>query len=219
MLDMVKRLFEADVTGYWISRQSGVPRNTVHRLQSGETELKSATYKNIEALYQLALPHMVRYIPTKTEDDYEEGVGFWYEDTQGAVTDKLRFKSLADLDSYMINSGTVYYGDDDIFARIDTAKHDQSPVVDAIYTGDEYILYLHSFDTETGIREWTREGYRVIETEFDGDLHEFKIMRGADVLYTITPPNVEDMQAIIEDLDAGEDVNGWEDGNGNHISL
>ena len=41
-----------------------------------------------------------------------------------------------------------------------------------------------------------------------------KSKKGDEVIATITPGSIEDMQAIIEDLDNGEDVNGWENGNG-----
>lgn len=69
------------------------------------------------------------------------------------------------------------------------------------------------------MRTWVREGYTVEEVEFDHDLHEFEVKKGDEVIATITPGSIEDMQAIIEDLDNGEDVNGWEDGNGNTISV
>lgn len=51
MLDKVKKLFESDISSYRISRESGVPENTVRRLRTGQTNLQDATYKNIEMLY------------------------------------------------------------------------------------------------------------------------------------------------------------------------
>lgn len=69
------------------------------------------------------------------------------------------------------------------------------------------------------MRKWVRENYVVEEIEFDGDLHEFEVKRGDEVLATITPATIEDMEQIIEDLDNGEDVNGWEDGMGNTIYI
>ncbi|PSL41691.1 hypothetical protein B0H94_1184 [Salsuginibacillus halophilus] len=51
MLEEVRRLFESEVTTYKISKESGVPENTVRRLRSGEAKLENATYKNIEALH------------------------------------------------------------------------------------------------------------------------------------------------------------------------
>lgn len=72
---------------------------------------------------------------------------------------------------------------------------------------------------ENEMRIWKRNGYIVREVEFDGDLHEFEVVRNDEVIATITPATIEDMQQIIEDLDNGEDVDGWEDGMGNVISI
>ncbi|MGG4039882.1 hypothetical protein [Heyndrickxia ginsengihumi] len=69
------------------------------------------------------------------------------------------------------------------------------------------------------MRTWEREGYTVVEKEFDYDLHEFEVVKGEEVVATITPSDIENMNEIIEALDAGEDVNGWEDGSGNTISV
>lgn len=69
------------------------------------------------------------------------------------------------------------------------------------------------------MRTWEREGYTVVEKDFDHDLHVFDVIKNGEVIATITPPDIEDMNQIIEDLDNGEDVNGWEDGMGNTISV
>jgi hypothetical protein len=69
------------------------------------------------------------------------------------------------------------------------------------------------------MRVWERKGYIVPEIEFDHDLHEFEVVKDGRVIATITPADVEDMEKIIADLDSGEDVNGWEDGLGNVISV
>lgn len=69
------------------------------------------------------------------------------------------------------------------------------------------------------IKVWERKGYTVEEKEFDYDLHQFDVIKDGEIIATITPGSVEDMKSIIEDLDAGEDVDGWEDGNGNTISI
>lgn len=66
---------------------------------------------------------------------------------------------------------------------------------------------------------WERNGYTVVEKNFDHDLHEFEIVKDDEVIYTITPPNIIEMNAIIEALDEGHDVDGWEDGNGNTIVI
>lgn len=69
------------------------------------------------------------------------------------------------------------------------------------------------------MKKWYRNGYFVQEVSFNFALHEFQIIRHAKVIHTITPETIEDMNRIIEALDAGEDVNGWEDGNGQTISI
>lgn len=69
------------------------------------------------------------------------------------------------------------------------------------------------------MRTWNREGYQVVEVELDHDLHAFEIVNDEEVIATITPNTIEDMKQIIEDLNNGEDVNGWEDGMGNTISI
>lgn len=69
------------------------------------------------------------------------------------------------------------------------------------------------------MRVWKREGYEVHEVEFDGDLHEFEVVKGGEVIATITPDTIEDMEQIIADLNNGEDVDGWEDGMGNTINI
>lgn len=69
------------------------------------------------------------------------------------------------------------------------------------------------------MRTWNREGYQVEEVELNYDLHAFEIVKDEEVIATITPNTIEDMKQIIEDLDNGEDVNGWEDGMGNTISI
>ena len=69
------------------------------------------------------------------------------------------------------------------------------------------------------LKTWERNTYTVEEREFDGDIHEFDVVKNGEVIATINPETIEDMQAIIEDLDNGEDVDGWEDGNGNTINI
>ncbi|HHB3507858.1 TPA: hypothetical protein ACORDH_004992 [Bacillus cereus] len=69
------------------------------------------------------------------------------------------------------------------------------------------------------MRTWEREGYKVLEVELDFDLHAFEVVKGEEVVATITPNTIEDMNQIIEDLNKGEDVDGWEDGMGNTISI
>ncbi|MDQ0496369.1 hypothetical protein [Paenibacillus brasilensis] len=67
------------------------------------------------------------------------------------------------------------------------------------------------------MKKWTREGYEVVEIAFDHDLHQFEVVQDGETIFTITPPDLDSQAQIIAELDAGEDVNGWEDGNGNTI--
>jgi hypothetical protein len=69
------------------------------------------------------------------------------------------------------------------------------------------------------MKTWEREGYKVKERKFDHDLYVFDVIKNEEVIATILPPSIEDMKQIIEDLDNGEDVDGWEDGKGNTISI
>lgn len=70
-----------------------------------------------------------------------------------------------------------------------------------------------------GNKVWNRKGYHVIEVDFDGDLKEFEVVQSGEVIGTITPDSIESMQQIIEDLNAGEDVDGWDDGMGGVIII
>lgn len=67
------------------------------------------------------------------------------------------------------------------------------------------------------LKKWKREGYTVVEREFDYDLHVFAVIVVGKKEQIITPDSIESMKSIIESLDNGEDVDGWEDGMGNTI--
>ena len=69
------------------------------------------------------------------------------------------------------------------------------------------------------MRTWAREGYEIVEAELDFDLHQFEVIQDGEVVATIVPPDMESMEQIISDLDAGKGVNGWEDGMGNTIYI
>lgn len=65
---------------------------------------------------------------------------------------------------------------------------------------------------------WNNNGYTIEEVAFDGDLHAFEVYNADDeLLGTIYPASIEDMNSCIAALDAGKDpvTDGWEDGNGN----
>ena len=68
------------------------------------------------------------------------------------------------------------------------------------------------------LRTWERNGYTVNMVDFDHDLKAFDVVQG-DKVQTIYPATIEDMEYIIKELDAGEDVDGWEDGLCNTIVI
>ncbi|GEM_PF-3212925 len=70
------------------------------------------------------------------------------------------------------------------------------------------------------MRTWERKNYYVAEETFDHDLHKFVIYSNDDeVIGEIYPNSIEDMETVIDDLDNGADVDGWEDGQGNTIKI
>ena len=64
-----------------------------------------------------------------------------------------------------------------------------------------------------------RKNYTVVEKDFDYSLHEFAVIVDGKEKYTITPGDIDDMNNIIKALDAGEDIDGWDDGKGNPICI
>lgn len=74
----------------------------------------------------------------------------------------------------------------------------------------------------TPFKNWKRNGYEVQEMPFDYDLHSFDVWtqdKDPQLIATITPATIEDMNEIKKDLDNGESVQGWEDGMGQAIDL
>jgi len=69
------------------------------------------------------------------------------------------------------------------------------------------------------MRTWEYEDHVVKEKEFDYDLHEFDVVKSGEIVATITPVSLDEMEQITADLDAGECVDGWEDGTGNTIRV
>lgn len=69
------------------------------------------------------------------------------------------------------------------------------------------------------MQTWQRETYRVEERDFDRDLHVFWVIKGDTLVGKISPDSIEEQQIIIEDLNNGECVDGWEDGFGGTISI
>lgn len=63
--------------------------------------------------------------------------------------------------------------------------------------------------------------FDVLEVEFDAELHAFEFWTGGNLyLGSVYPATLEDMAAIIADLEAGVDPfdEGWEDGRGNSLT-
>jgi hypothetical protein len=68
--------------------------------------------------------------------------------------------------------------------------------------------------------KWIRETYTVTERNFNYDLKEFVVTANdGGIIATITPDSLESAASIRKDLDAGECVDGWEDGMGNTIRI
>lgn len=88
-----------------------------------------------------------------------------------------------------------------------------------LFWRDDLDFLIKFLKGENEMRIWKRNGYIVREVDFDGDLHEFEIIKNGKVIATITPADLDDMAQIVADLDAGEGVDGWEDGMGNVISI
>ena len=65
---------------------------------------------------------------------------------------------------------------------------------------------------------WTQpSGVRITEIEYDYDAHAFEISYKGLRIVTIYAQSPEGTLAIRTRLDAGDDVRGWEDGNGNCV--
>ena len=69
------------------------------------------------------------------------------------------------------------------------------------------------------LKTWERKGYTVEMVDYDYDLKAFEVRQHDVVTDEIVPATIEDMRGIIEALDNGEEVDGWEDGIGNTIML
>ena len=72
------------------------------------------------------------------------------------------------------------------------------------------------------MREWNfKNGIRVVETEYDYDLHSLKVYNGEKYLGVVYPADVDDMMKCFDELDAGNDPisDKWEDGCGNTCTL
>lgn len=114
----------------------------------------------------------------------------------------------------------TYRFEEDLIRRFDKICEEKGISKTFVLT-EAMINFVNKYEEqeERKMKTWEREGYIVEEVEFDGDLHEFNVIKNGEVIATITPADIDDMKQIIEDLDNGEDVNGWEDGMGNTIAI
>lgn len=70
------------------------------------------------------------------------------------------------------------------------------------------------------MKTWERDTYYIEEEAFDYSLHKFVVYTNdGEVIAEIVPNSIEDMEAVIADLDNGADVHGWEDGQGETIVI
>lgn len=69
------------------------------------------------------------------------------------------------------------------------------------------------------MRVWHRRNYIVEEVEFALDLHAFNVIYDDTIIATIIPGTIEEMHQIIEQLDNGEEVEGWKNGLGETIII
>ena len=72
---------------------------------------------------------------------------------------------------------------------------------------------------ENRMKTWNRNGYSVEERDFDYDLHKFVVIQEDEEDQEIVPDSLDVMAEIIHALDNGEDVDGWENGNGETIKI
>lgn len=74
----------------------------------------------------------------------------------------------------------------------------------------------------SNMKTWTFEnGITVEETTYDYDLHAFEVYNDGELLGTVYPGDLEDMERCIAELDNGNDpiTDKWEDGLGNTCTL
>jgi len=69
------------------------------------------------------------------------------------------------------------------------------------------------------MRTWEYEDYVVKEKEFDCDLHEFDVVKNGEIVATITPGSLDEMEVLVNFLNHGYCVSALEDGKGNAINI
>jgi hypothetical protein len=68
------------------------------------------------------------------------------------------------------------------------------------------------------MKTWTTAGYKVFEEAFDYDLHCFRVVTDNKEDQYIYPQTFDDMDLLIDALDRGLDINGFENGFGETIT-
>ncbi|SCS75520.1 DNA-binding protein [Staphylococcus aureus] len=55
MRELIQKLFDSDLSSLHISKQTGVPQSTIHRMRKNERSLDNMSLKNAELLYNFAI--------------------------------------------------------------------------------------------------------------------------------------------------------------------
>ncbi len=55
MRELIRKLFDSDLSSLHISKQTGVPQSTIHRMRKNERSLDNMSLKNAELLYNFAI--------------------------------------------------------------------------------------------------------------------------------------------------------------------
>ncbi|CXT55010.1 DNA-binding protein [Staphylococcus aureus] len=55
MRKLIRKLFDSDLSSLHISKQTGVPQSTIHRMRKNERSLDNMSLKNAEILYNFAI--------------------------------------------------------------------------------------------------------------------------------------------------------------------
>ncbi|MFC3388089.1 hypothetical protein ACFOU0_05820 [Salinicoccus sesuvii] len=58
------------------------------------------------------------------------------------------------------------------------------------------------------MKRWERAEYSIQEVQAKRDLHEFNVIKNEEVIMTITPKNVAEMNETIRKLDENEPIYG-----------
>lgn len=62
MRNQIQKLLDSDLSSLHISKQTGVPQSTIHRMRKNERSLDNMSLKNAELLYKLPMVYLVMKI-------------------------------------------------------------------------------------------------------------------------------------------------------------